>query len=159
MEYGRRDLETLDRAQHRYRRREHCVSVEERGSEYADTEYHPAEFSYRPVLGNKEGEEGKDAAFAVIVGAHNVNRILKRNYDDKGPEDKRQYPKYVFVHERDIVFMGEAFTEGVERARPYVPENDAESNESKSRVLAGGRFQFLLFSIYPGPVDQYKPRI
>jgi hypothetical protein len=63
------------------------------------------------------------------------------------------------VYDRDAVFVRETFTESIEGARPYIAENDAESDESKSCILAGRRFQFLVFSIYPGPVGLYKPRI
>jgi hypothetical protein len=63
------------------------------------------------------------------------------------------------VCDSDAVLVRETLTEGIEGARPYITEDDTEGDESKNRVLAGRRSQFLMFSIYPGTASQRKPRI
>ena len=128
MKYGRRDPEPFDRAQHRYRRGQHGVPVEERRPENAETEHEPAVFFNHPVPGNKERQEGEDAPLPVVVRAHNIGRIFQRDNNYQGPENQGENPEYILVYDFEAVLVRKTFAEGVERARPYVTENDTESD-------------------------------
>ena len=69
----RGDLEALDRRQHRDRRRDHAVAVEQRGAEQA--EQHERPMCARPDLAAVEQrQQGQDAALAVVVGPHDEER-------------------------------------------------------------------------------------
>ena len=81
---GFEHLQTFDRAQHRDRRRDQRVAVEQRRAEHA--ERHRAA---RPGLGRAEAllderDQRKDAAFAVIVGAHDHREVLHAHDDGRG---------------------------------------------------------------------------
>jgi len=68
-ESGRVDFETFDSAEHRDRRRDHSVAIEERSRDQADDEQGgtPAPAWRLPYF--KQREQCHDATLAVIVGA------------------------------------------------------------------------------------------
>ncbi len=57
--------------------------------------------------------------------------------DDQRPENQRQNAKDVFCIEGKAVLGVEAFTKGVDRARPDIAEHDAECGEAQ-RGTPGG---------------------
>ena len=95
---GGRDLEPLDRAEHRDRRRDDAVAVEQRR---ADDDEHrrprPMRSSsalLRSVVGH-ERQQREDAALAVVVGAHDERQVLDGDDHRQRPEDQRQDAEHV----------------------------------------------------------------
>ena len=86
---GRVDLETFDGAEHRDRRRDHAVAVEQRGSDQTDDEQGGAPAPARCVPGVEQREQCHDAALAVIVGAQDQDGVFERDDEEERPEDQR----------------------------------------------------------------------
>ena len=81
------DVEPFEGAQYRDRRRDDAVAVEQRRPEQPhDDEGAPASGPVR--AGHRH--QRQDAAFAVIVGAHDEQAIFDGNGDDQRPEDQRE---------------------------------------------------------------------
>ena len=77
-----------------------------------------------------QGEKRQDATLAVIVGAHDQDRILDGNDDDQRPEDQRHDTEDRL--RRDGSARARSFRrdlQGIERARPDVAENDAHARQ------------------------------
>ena len=89
----RGDAEAFDRAQHRDRRRDHAVAVEQRRAEQSDRD----ERAVRrfAALRSDERDQRQDAALALVVGAHDEEQVLDRDRDDERPEDQRQDAEHV----------------------------------------------------------------
>ena len=81
------DLEALDRRQHRQRRRDHRVAVEQGGADHAERDHHQAASAERAL---RERHQGECAAFAVIVGAQQDDHIFDADDEDQRPHDERQ---------------------------------------------------------------------
>jgi hypothetical protein len=83
-----RDLQALDGAEHRDRRRDHAVTIEQGGAE--EPHHHQSEGT-STSLDRRAGErrQGEDAALAMMVGAHHVDQIFERDHDDERPNDER----------------------------------------------------------------------
>jgi hypothetical protein len=80
-------LSPFEGAQHRDRRRDDAVAVDQRRSEQPhDDENAPA---FGPVRAGHRHQR-QNPAFAVIVGAHDEQAIFDGNGDDQGPEDQRE---------------------------------------------------------------------
>src|ERR1051325_932179 len=83
------DAETFNRTQHRNRRRQHPVAVEQGKSQdgtEADQHLDAPPKSRRAV---RESGKGQDAAFAVVVGAHDEDDVFQRHDDEESPQDQR----------------------------------------------------------------------
>ena len=87
-----RDLEPFYRAQHRDRRRDHAVSVEERGAEEAEADEEQGPAAH---LARGERHEGQDSSLAVVVRAQDVDVVLERDDDHQRPDDERQDAEHV----------------------------------------------------------------
>ena len=95
------DLQALDRAEHRDRRRDHAVAVEQRGAE--DAEQRCSTRRSRAVVHRcvrRQRDQRQDAAFAVVVGAHDEQDVLERDDDRQRPEDQRQHAEHVALRRR-----------------------------------------------------------
>ena len=87
---GRRvDLQALEGAQHGDRRRDGAVAVEQRGADQADDQQPGAPGAGLGVAGRQQRQQGDDAAFAVVVGAQDEQRVLDRDDQDQRPQDER----------------------------------------------------------------------
>ncbi len=81
-----RELEPLDGAQHRDRRRDHAVAIEQSGTyQAASDEVAVAAAPFRPG----QRHQRQNSTLAAIVGAHHHQRIFQRNDDDQRPENQR----------------------------------------------------------------------
>ena len=67
VEGRRRDLQAFDRRQHRQRRRDHGVAVEQRGAD--DAEQHDDAARLWPSARVRQRHQRQRAALAVVVGA------------------------------------------------------------------------------------------
>src|SRR5207247_6502653 len=81
------DLQALDRAQNRDRRRDGAVAVEQRRADQTDDQQLRTPRSRLGVAGGKQRQQGNDAAFAAVVGTQDQQRIFARNDQDQRPED------------------------------------------------------------------------
>ncbi len=80
----RRDRpQALDRRQHRDRRSDHRVAVEQRRSAQAQDEDHLGASAHR-ALG--QGHQRQHPALAVIIGPHQEQHILDGDHEDQRPE-------------------------------------------------------------------------
>ena len=70
-----RDVQSLERRQHRNRRRDGAITVDERGTEQPDRD------DERPLvlLDRQQRHEGENAALAVVVDAHGDADVLDRS--------------------------------------------------------------------------------
>ena len=133
-ELGNRRLDPFERAQHRDRRRDGAVAIEQRRAQNADRDDADA----LAVLDAEERHQRQNTALAVVVGAHDDRDVFDRRGDDERPHDEGEHA------ERDVGRGGaarpiERRLEGVERARADVAEDDAERAKRHRGEAAGLR--------------------
>src|SRR5579871_4611002 len=94
---GRRvDLQTLDRAEHRDRRRDHAIAIEQGGTDQADDEQRGARASARGMPCIQQREQRDDTALAAIISAQNENGVFESDDEKQRPEDQRHGAYDVF---------------------------------------------------------------
>ena len=121
----RRHAETFNRAEHRDRRRNHAVAVQERGETVRSPRAsHARSAGFRA----HERNEREDAAFPPLSAFITNSRYFDRDCDDETPDDQRQHADDVFLCDGDRVFASETFAER-ERAGADVAIDDAESGQ------------------------------
>ncbi len=129
LERGRRHLESLDGAEHRDRRRDESVTVEERRAEHAERDD-----ARRDPLGrhaaarHHECGEGEDPTLTLVVGTHHEREVLDRDDDDQRPEHDGRHAERRRLVDRELR-MVERLAERVDRAGPDVAVDDAEGAE------------------------------
>ena len=130
--HGRRqrrrvDLEAFDRAQHRDRRRDGAVAVEQGGADQSDDQKLGAPGSRLGVAGRQQRQQRHDAAFAAVVGAQDQQRVFERNDQDQRPQDQRHHAEDRLRRERPAMGGGLGrFLQRIERAGADVAIDDAE---------------------------------
>ena len=134
-----RDLDALDRRKHRDGRRDHAVAEEQRGPEDPQRRQHrlgPDSAGQGPPA--DQGDQRHDPALAVVVGPHHEQDVRDGDDDRHRPEDQRDDPENGVVRHLDRVRIArtEDRLDGVQRARPDVPEDNSESTNRES-PLAG----------------------
>jgi hypothetical protein len=120
------------------------VAVEQGGAE--DAEQHEEatvlSFGLLLVLGGRQGDQGHDAAFAVLVGFHDQEHIFDHHHEDQRPDDQGQDRDDLRGPEDVVVGVldPQAFLEGVERAGPDITEDDSEGRDGgrHGQWLGGG---------------------
>ena len=132
LERGRHHFEPLDCGEHRNRRRDHAVAVEHRRAEYSENDEPPASASIGEPARDERGER-HDAAFAIVVGAHDQRDVLERDDDRDRPEHDRENAVDVLFGQREAVRPGEALAQRIQRTRADVAENDADGADDKWR--------------------------
>ena len=130
----RRDVQAFERGKNRDRRRDGAIAVNQGRAEQAHGDDDGSPFA----LDAQERHEGEDAPLPIVVHPHGDRHIFDGRHDDQGPDDERQCPQgdvgvWVLAGER------EDGLEGVERARPYVPEHDPERRHARERKAGRGR--------------------
>ena len=83
-------LDSFQRGYDRDGRGDDAVAIEQGGAEDAEED---EEASVLPlglllVLGGCEGDQGHDAAFAVLVGFHDQEHIFHHHHEDERPNDQ-----------------------------------------------------------------------
>ena len=122
-------LEALDRRQHRDRRRQHAVAEEQRDAEHAEDADQVGRFRCLRQRALRQCRERHDAAFALVVGAHDHQHVLHRDHDHQRPEHQRQDAEHRGVVGRQAVVRRERFLDRVQRAGADVAEHDADRAE------------------------------
>ena len=105
LEGVRRHTEALDRAQHRDRRRDHAVAVQQRGAEQADRDQQrgaPA----GPVFARTSATSARMPPSPPLSARITNSRYLIDDRDDQRPEDQRQDAEHVRRRDRDRVIAG-----------------------------------------------------
>ena len=136
------EVEALSRAQDGDRRRDDAVAVEQRGPDQDQDDagpeppMPPLAAGLRLVAGVYERQEGEYPALSVVVGRHDVPEVLHAHHQDERPEDEREHAENPLGappgwHVRD------AFAHGVEGARAYVAEDDAERSYAEGPLVQG----------------------
>ncbi len=131
------DAQAFDRAQHRDRRRDDAVAVEECGAEQTGADQ-PAVGPRGPALSvrSHQREQRQDAALAPVVGAHDHGEILEGHHEVERPEDQREHAQHVVLGHRHAMGPGETFLQGVERAGADVAIHNPERAERQDRQPA-----------------------
>ncbi len=144
-----RHLEAFHRGEHRDRRRDDAVAVEQRRAEQPQhDEQHlglaqprPGGARRRPVRSRFVGVDRRcrgprhqrhqcqHPPLAVVVGAHDEQEVLHRDDQRDRPEDQRQHAIDVGGRRRHAVRQREALLHGVERRRPDVSVDDADRSQ------------------------------
>ena len=91
------DVDALQRAEHRDRRRDDPVAVDQRRAEQAGDDQGPTRVPACrcPILAGHQRHQGQDAALAMVVRAHHEDAVLDRDGDDQRPDDQREQPERV----------------------------------------------------------------
>ena len=126
-----RDLEALDRRQHRQRRRDHRVAVKQGSADHAERDDPNCAASADGVLGKRHQRERP--AFAVIVRAQQDDHILDADHQNERPNDQGQNAENGLFARRRVCAAGgkDGLAEGIERARADVAVNDPDRAEGQ----------------------------
>jgi hypothetical protein len=123
--------ETFDRAEHGDRRRDHAVAVEQAGAEQREQDRHGESRAFLLAMIDERGER-QDAAFALVVGAHDEDEVLDDDDQRERPEEQRRHAQHVRRNVRadgDVLGVGQALAHRVERRRADVAVHHAERAE------------------------------
>ena len=123
----RNDFQTFNGAQHRDRRGDHAIAVEERRSDQSqgDDDLSARGVRVAPLLLENERQQRENSALAVVIRAHDENDVLDADDDDQRPDDQREDAVDVVGSWLDAVFELEAFAQRVEGTGTDVPVDDA----------------------------------
>ena len=102
----------FDRGQHRNRRRDHAVAVEQRSRKHAEQDDQPA-IARLADMAAEQRDEREAAALPLVVRAHQDGNILDRDDDQHRPEDQADDAQDVQPVDRNIRCPGEGFAKGV----------------------------------------------
>ncbi len=144
---ARNRLQALDRRQHRKRRRDDCITVEERSARPAERERNgracasSLRFAQRA---SRERGQRQHAAFALIVGTGQEQHIFQTDNDNQRPDREAEH-----AQDRacvDLVARGvERFTKRIKRAGANIAEHNPDRAQRKRQGgkadprRAGGR--------------------
>ena len=124
-------LQALDRRQHRHRRRDHRIAVEQRRREDSehDDPARPALLAAERAI--DESEQREAAALALVVGAHDDGDVFQRHDDHHRPEDQAEHAVDVQPVGNQGVVAGERLAEGVDRRGADVAIDDPDRADGK----------------------------
>ena len=137
--------QAFDRGQHRDRRSDHRIAVEESAGE--DAEQHDAR---RPALllalraTVDQRQQGEAAALPFVVGAHDRHDIFEGHDDHHRPEDQAEDAEDLDRPVPERMMAGEGLAEGVDRARADIAEDDADrpgGEAEETRVVVPRRMR------------------
>ena len=86
--FGDSTLQAFDRRQHRQRRRDHRVAIEQRAADDAEQRDRGDAAAERTL---RQRHQRQRAALAIVVGAQQDHDIFQRDHDDQRPQDQRQH--------------------------------------------------------------------
>ncbi len=121
------ELQPFDRAQHRDGRRDHAVAVEQRRADQAEGD----KITVAPMpFCPGQRHQRQNAALAVIVGAHDHQRVFQRNDDDQRPENQRQAAERAEFVVMTLICFGDGL-KNVERTGADIAIDDAERRDQR----------------------------
>jgi hypothetical protein len=124
------DLQAFDGAEHRNRRRDGAVAVEQRRADQADDEQLRAPGSRLGLACAKQRQDRDDPALSAIVCTQDQQRVFNRDDQDERPQDQRHHAENGVV--RDGAAMGGGpggFLQRVKGAGADVAIDDPEGPE------------------------------
>ncbi len=147
----RRILQTLGRREHRDRRGDDAVAVEQRCADDAQQEDRKGAAADGPL---GQGHQGQGAALALVVGAHQEDDVLYRHDQGHGPDHQGDDAKDGALGRADLLGVSQGLAHGVQRTGADIAEDDADGAEGEGRealrlgamapdfwrVLGNGRF-------------------
>src|SRR6516162_1277677 len=136
-ERGYRHLEPLDGAQHRNRRRDHTVTVKERGARQAKHDQEPGQVLAGSAP-ESQREERKYPPFALVVGAHDQEDVFDGNDKQEGPNQARQNAENIGLCQRQPMLGIEALAKRVDGTCSDVAEDDAKRRDNQTAVAGWG---------------------
>ena len=130
-ETRRRDLKPFDCAENGDRRRDHAVAIKQRCADHPEQDQRAPAPEIRLAV-RREAQQRHDAAFAVVLRAHDKQHILGGHDDRQRPEHKGQKAEHRFR----VVCAGglETFAEGVDRAGADVAVDNPKRREQQRAV-------------------------
>ena len=127
MEARRHEVEAFDGGEHRDRRRDDGVAVEQRGADHAEPDHEPAALAHDALDQRHQAER---AALAAIVHPHDEKHVFERDDHDQRPEHQRHDAEHRFLRHRAAGRRGrQAFLERIKRARADVAIDDPDRAE------------------------------
>ena len=137
------DLESFHRTEHRDRRRNDAVTIEQRGADQSedDDELLEVRVGCPPLLLKHESEQGEDSTFTAIVGAQNEDQVFDADDEDERPDYEGENAVDVRRRASEPVLFLEALAERVEWTRPDVAVDDTECDEGQLSESLPGRMR------------------
>ncbi len=131
-----RGLQAFDRREHRDRRGDQAVAIEqgEPGQRQGQDHFLQAG-APRGWLGSKRAER-QDAALAAIVGAQDQGDIFEADDQAERPEDQREHAQHRQLAQGQAAGFAKGFADGVERAGADIAIDHAQRRQ---RQRGGGR--------------------
>ena len=138
MKSGRGHLQAFDRTEHGHGRGDHAVAEEQRGAEDAEDAHHisRARAVAQRALGQRH--QRHDAAFAIVVGAHDDGDVLQGHHQVQRPERQRQHAQHGVVVAVEPVVWRERLLQGVQRAGTDIAEHHADRTDDQRQSSSGG---------------------
>ena len=144
----RRDVDAFDCGQHRKRRRDDGVAIEQRGADDAEQRNNACGFAHAADGARGQRHQGQRAALAVVVGAQQDHDVFQRDDDEERPQDQRHDAE----HRRQVQFgmvrtgsSEDRFAQCVERACADIAIDDADAADGeRPDAAAGVRFVFAI---------------
>ncbi len=137
IEERRRDLQPLDRAQHRDRRRDDAVAEEQGRAHQPGGQDQLVPAAALALAAQRQGGQRESAALAPVVGAHDDDDVFEGDDDGQRPGDQRERAEDAGLGH--LAGTLEALLHGVEGRGPDIAVNDAEraQNEGLPRLPSG----------------------
>ena len=135
---GRGDeLDAFDRRQHRQRRRNDRVAVEQRAGDDAEQHDRAGTLGHGAL---RQRHQRQRPAFAVVVGAQQDQHVFQRHHDDQRPQDQAEHAEHGLRRGVDRAAAGRhhRFAQRVERAGADVAIDDADAAEHQGLEACGG---------------------
>ena len=111
-----------------------AVAVEQGRPDEADHDHDRAPPALLGAARADQSEQRQDAALAVVVGAHDQDRVFDGDDDDQRPEDQRHDAEHRFRRNLSVGTCGLCGdAERIERARADVAEDDAHAGKRRRR--------------------------
>ena len=147
-EQRRHDLEALDGAEHRDRRRDHAVAVQQRRAEDAERDQHrPADREARAALRRVAALGRASSAVSArmppspwLSARSTSATYFTETTSSSDVDDQRQHAEHVVVRRRHRVRAEEALAHRIQRAGADVAVDDAERGQGQRKETAALRW-------------------
>ncbi|MGY4417924.1 hypothetical protein ACVWY2_000349 [Bradyrhizobium sp. JR6.1] len=136
VEGGGDELDAFDRGQHRKRRGDDGIAVEQRAAD--DAEQHDR----GSTLGDcalRQRHQGQRPALAIVVGTQQDHDIFQRHDDDQRPQDQREHAEHRMRRHGALAAgsRDDGFAQRIQRAGTDVAIHDTDAAEHQ-RLEGGG---------------------
>ena len=129
----KRQAHALHRRQHRHRRGDHAVAIEQRSADQAADHHQRTQ----PRVGRRgtprQRGQRHGAALALVVGTQDEHHVLERHHPQQRPQDQRQDPQHAIMVDRHPITAGEDFLQGVQRAGADIAINHPDRRHEQAQ--------------------------